>query len=219
MGAMCGTPATTLVMAPQPRKDMPPAVLTEFMIKKLTAYFHALDVDGDGYIEKSDLLALQDNITAYEGASLDMKAELKQAFEFYWVSEVAVDGSTKVSLDDFLATTAKSRGDPEVVATALKVMVPQMATIFFKAMDRKHDGKIDMDEFTKFHKAVGVYDSFSTRTAFKSMDLDGDGLITPQAFLTASVEFFYGEDASAGGALLWGSLEPRWFGGYFDQCF
>ncbi|XP_064598770.1 mitrocomin-like [Liolophura sinensis] len=77
-----------------------------------------------------------------------------------------------------------------------KTYVPTLATIHFESLDRDHDNTITLDEWRTYKHKRGVTDDAAIQSAFKRLDLDGDGIISQEEMTHAITQFCIGEDPS-----------------------
>ncbi|MGW4806217.1 EF-hand domain-containing protein [Kitasatospora sp. NPDC004272] len=69
--------------------------------------------------------------------------------------------------------------------------------------DRDDDGRVTAEEFTRFHRALGLPPG-TAGLAFERLDLDGDGTLSVAELAAALWEFWTSEDAGALGNWLFG---------------
>lgn len=173
---------------------------SELQRRKTTLVFSAMDVDSDGFLERSDFAALALRWTENRGLDEDSPeaARLASIMMGWWETLLAasdVDRDGRVTVDEVLLVVDRLPADPTpVIATAAAM---------FEAVDADGDGRISAAEYrelieTWIGKAVDVGDVFG------KLDLDGDGYLSVDEFVQLWTEFWAGDDPNAAGTLVFG---------------
>jgi Ca2+-binding EF-hand superfamily protein len=181
--------------------------LTSLQDLKLNRAFAHLDVDGDGQVEREDVLALGARLLIGFGeAPTSTKGrDLLATLEGMWDSlldELDVGREGRLTTDDFrdgMAGAFVHGGDyAPVLGAALDAIA--------RLCDTDDDGRIGLDELRTLHDAFGL-DEGAAIVAMARLDLDGSGRITTAELAEAAREFYTSDDPEALGNWLFGSLE------------
>ncbi|GAB3450661.1 EF-hand domain-containing protein [Actinophytocola sediminis] len=160
--------------------------------------FTAMDVNGDGYLERADFDALADRWVSIRGKT--RADRLREIMVGWWtVLHAASDQNRdeKVTLGEVLATV-------ENLGTMLD-LVAATATSMFEAVDQDGDGQVSAEEYGRMiHAWTG--DDAPTEAGFARLDLDGDGVLSKAEFIRHWVEFWAGDDQNAPGTYMFGDL-------------
>lgn len=176
---------------------------SEFQRRKITGVFHAMDVDGDGLLDKYDFEALRDRWTALRGVSPGSPGYVRLAAVMmgWWNTLLAASDANrdgKVTLDEVLLVVDRLPGMPDAVTGT--------ATAMFDAIDENGDDAISAAEYRQVIEAWnGV--ATDTDTIFPLLDLNGDGHLSRTEFAELWTEFWAGDDPGAPGTWVFGSFE------------
>jgi Ca2+-binding EF-hand superfamily protein len=173
---------------------------SEFQRRKIAGVFHAMDVDGDGFLEKEDFAALTARWTAIRGAGGDIRlAEIMMGWWNTLLNASDLDRDQRVTLDEVLLVVDRLGSMPEAVTATAEAM--------FEAIDENGDGRISADEY---HRLIVAWNGQETDTdeVFPLLDGNGDGHLSEPEFVGLWQEFWAGDDPDAPGALVFGRLEP-----------
>ena len=179
---------------------------TELLERKLELAYAQLDIDGNGYVERDDVVGL--------GARLLVG---------FGESPTSVKGRSIIDRFDALWTTLAERLDvdrdgrilPEEyrqAMTAAFVDGPDFERVFRPAAeavvqlsDVDDDGVVTAEEFQIVQRAFGTSPD-AAATAFGKLDTDGSGTLTVDELIDATRVFFTGDDPDAVGNWLFGPL-------------
>ncbi|MFC5052243.1 EF-hand domain-containing protein [Saccharothrix xinjiangensis] len=166
--------------------------------KKTSVVFTAMDVNGDGFLERADFEALTDRWAGIRGeAGSDRLRELMMR---WWEALHAAsdeNSDRKVTLDEVLLAV-------DNLGTMLDLVVAT-AESMFEAVDEDGDGEISAEEYGRMiHAWTG--DDAPTDAGFARLDLNGDGHISKAEFAGHWVEFWAGDDADAPGTYVFGEV-------------
>ena len=184
-------------------------MLTELQRKKLTRLFGLYDTDDDGFIGKADYERTAGNLCRAHRYA-EGSAEYQGLYGTYMAAWEGLrrmadrDGDDRVSLAEHLAgyDAMLSHAGPEAF-----VRIAQMSTVL---ADQDKDGKVSRDEMTTLLLAWadGAVDEAGAHAAFAKMDLDGDGLVSPEDMRVIVTEYFTSDDPDARGNWMVGP--PAW---------
>lgn len=166
--------------------------------KKTSLVFTAMDVDGDGFLERDDFDALTDRWLGIRG---EVGEERLRTTMMGWWQALRThsdgDDDRRITLDEVLALVDTLDDIREVVVETAESM--------FEAVDEDGDGRVSAPEYARMiHAWTG--DESPTGAAFARLDLDGDGSISKAEFIHHWVEFWVGDDADAPGTHLFGEV-------------
>ena len=166
--------------------------------KKASVVFTAMDVDGDGFLERADFEALTDRWTRLRGG--DGADRLREIMMRWW---------------DALSATADENRDQRITREemlaavenlgAMLDLVTATAESMFEAVDEDSDGRVTASEYARMIQAWTGRDA-PTDVAFARLDLNGDGELRKSEFVTHWVEFWVGDDGETPGTHLFGEV-------------
>lgn len=175
---------------------------SEFQRRKVGGVFRALDVDGDGYLEREDFEALTTRWVSLRGwAPGTPEHERVGAIMMGWWSVLLAmsdrDRDDKVDFEELMAVVDELGSmDAEITATA---------DAMFDAIDENGDGRISPAEHAQVVYAwTGSGDGAAE--AFPRLDLDGDGTLSRGEFRELWVEFWRGDDPASPSQWLFGPV-------------
>ncbi|GAA3845003.1 EF-hand domain-containing protein [Saccharothrix violaceirubra] len=166
--------------------------------RKTSVVFTAMDVNGDGFLERADFEALTDRWVAIRGEAGSDR--LREIMTGWWAAlSAASDGNRdgRVTLDEVLAVV-------DDLGTMLD-LVTATAEAMFEAVDEDGDGLVSAAEYARMIHAWTGADA-PTDVAFARLDLDGDGSLSRSEFVGHWVEFWAGNDGNAPGTYVFGEV-------------
>lgn len=181
-------------------------MITELLKNKLTAFFRAVDVDKNGFVEREDYDKITNNfasIRGWEPGSPDyenLHNKLIFMWENYWVS-ADINKDNKVSLDEFL----ESCNTQFIVDNDSSVAAWQQSmAVLFDVIDINGDERIAPEEYKQFLMAYG-FNVSGYEEIFQRLDTNGDGYISKKEYLHL-LEEYCGVNPEAAG---------NWFFGFY----
>ncbi len=176
---------------------------SELQRRKTAVVFGAMDVDSDGFLTRSDFVALAARWTENRGlATGSARADRLSAIMMGWwetlLAASDTDRDDKVTLDEVLLVVDQLAADPApVVATA---------DAMFEAVDENDDDRISAAEYRQL---IETWTGAETDTdeVFGLLDLDGDGHLSMTEFRSLWTEFWAGDDPNAAGTWVFGRFE------------
>ncbi|GAA1661991.1 hypothetical protein GCM10009830_04020 [Glycomyces endophyticus] len=183
--------------------------MTEDMLTAKIAHgFDYLDADGDGLLSEEDHVVLGQRAAAELGHAPGSVEEgwIIAAYVDIWTGlhrPHLPEGEDVIDKATFVAATRTLAGDP----AAADATVGKLARTFHSIADADGSGDVNRDEFKRFSRShfpnLGDED---IATAFKHLDIDGDGTLTEEEFVGAVVEYWSSTDPEAPGN--WWMGEP-----------
>lgn len=180
---------------------------TGVLDQKMRRSFAMLDIDGDGHLVQSDMLALADRLAAAFGMSEDTAKinRLRSSLSQLWTkdfSAIAAD-SSGLNCTEYVAGMRKAvDNDQQGVLERLSEMIAAWMDI----ADTDGNGLIDEEEYiTMYSKTLGATRE-DLKVAFARLDLDGNGTLDHEEIHRAAIEYCSSDDPQAPGNWLFGSL-------------
>jgi Ca2+-binding EF-hand superfamily protein len=175
-------------------------MLTNLQKRKLTRFFTAWDTDGDGVITTKDPERVAQNLAKLQGLEPGSPEHENfyngfMAYQNHFVRTVDVDESGNITLEEWLAYHEKMLQDEASFAGTALMTVEAM----FDLMDRNGDGKITLEEYGEWMKALRIAEQDITEKVFQKLDLNGNGILSKEEVLQLTCEFFYSDDPDARG--------------------
>ena len=111
----------------------------------------------------------------------------------YTSSAASEPGDKRVLTESVLIASLKQlKYDPE-----LKKHLGVMILNLFYMMDVNKDGYLQSEEHRRGFENVGVAESEFTKPSFEAIDVDHDGVIIPDEFVAAFLDFMFSEDENS----------------------
>ena len=182
-------------------------MLSDFMKKKLTRYFHLRDLNRDGFVEQDDWEGSAQNLAEirdWEPGSpqyVDIVAKHAAIWTAFW-KPADLDDDGKVSLDEYLTLTQTQQ---KLGSFSAQVILDLFGAIF-DIIDRDGDGQITLQDYGLYFEAWGL-DEAMAEQAFSQLDLSGDGRVSRSSFIQFSSNFFTSDDPILPGSQLFGPNE------------
>ncbi|QNP66649.1 EF-hand domain-containing protein [Streptomyces genisteinicus] len=173
----------------------------DLLLAKIAYGFEQLDADGDGRLTENDHLLMGRASARALGHAEDSPEEqrLVAAYVAIWRDlhlPALPTGASSLSRADFIASTAALADDP----AAARATVGALAKAFLALADTDGDGRIDPDEFFAFQRGhFPGLDRAASDLAFGHLDQDGDGVLSAEEFVTATIEYWSSRDPEAPG--------------------
>ncbi|MGV9880195.1 EF-hand domain-containing protein [Streptomyces sp. NPDC003006] len=155
--------------------------------------FHVQDADGDGAVDREDILRRAERLIA--GMDEPMRSPravaVLEAAEAYWqqlaeLAGVAEDG--RLTEDGYVQALERAEGQG-TIAELLRPSVEAHVML----VDRDGSGSVELDEFIRSQGAAGM-SSAMARDAFAALDRDGDGRVTVEEWQRAVIDYYTGAD-------------------------
>jgi Ca2+-binding EF-hand superfamily protein len=179
------------------------SMASEFQRRKVARVFDAMDVDGDGFLERSDFEALTARWTEERGCAPGTEGHdrLVRTMMGWWETLLAASDQNrddKVTLDEVLAVVDR-------LGTMLDA-VTKTAAVMFEAIDENTDGWISAEEYRQL---IQTWTGRATDTGevFARLDLDGDGQLSNREFIELWTQFWVGDDPTQPGTWVFGKVD------------
>ena len=179
---------------------------TDLQDRKLDRAFAQLDVDGNGFVERGDVVGLGARLLVAFGESPTSTKgrSLIDRFDALWaalVGQLDVDGDGRIDAGEYRqAMTAAFVEGPDFD----RVFRPAAAAIS-ELCDVDGDGVVGTEEFLAAQNAFGT-SAEDARAALAKLDTDGSGTVTVDELVEAARAFYLGDDPEAAGNWLFGPL-------------
>lgn len=176
---------------------------SELWVSKSRKDFAGLDVNRDGYIDRSDLAAQADAMAIAFGhaAGSDEAAAFLKANEPWFemtMTRLGKGPDDRVSLDEYVALWAEA-SDEEFE----QVLEPWVACVLGLAED---SSRITKAEFARFSQAMGGASESEVDGIFDVLDAGSKGYLSADEFGDYMLEFAITTDRDAPANVLYGSL-------------
>ncbi|WP_283136609.1 EF-hand domain-containing protein [Rhizohabitans arisaemae] len=163
-----------------------------FQRRKIAGVFDAMDVDGDGFLQEADFIALAKR---WAGTGRPRMAAVMLGWWPVLLAASDLDRDGKVTLDEVLRVVDGLGEMPEAVVGT--------ATAMFEAVDEDGDGSISVGEYRRLIETWSGR-PVDTDEVFPLLDLDGDGHLSAEEFTRLWTEFWSGDDPDAPGTWVFG---------------
>lgn len=180
--------------------------LTDVQVRRIDRSFAHMDVDGNGYLERSDLQALGSRLILGfgEGPGSVKGRDVLDSFDGIWdmlIKEMDTDRDGRLSPQEYRQGMDRTFIDGPHYD---RVFQPAVEAAM-RLCDTDGDGVLSREEFARFHAAFG-HGAADSRVAFDALDRDGGGTLDVDELVLAFREFYTGSDDQAPGAKLFGLL-------------
>ncbi|GIG61971.1 hypothetical protein Lfu02_63430 [Longispora fulva] len=181
--------------------------MTQLIDRKLDRAFRQIDFDGNGVIERDDLVGMGSRLLSAFGepATSPKGTAVMAGVVTFWTelsAAVDIDGDDRITPEEYQRGMVSTFVDnPTAVDRAFRPMVEAMAGL----LDTDADGTISISEYVAALDVLGTAGP-EAREAFSRLDVDGDGALTVDELVAGSVQFYTGTDPDAPGNLMFGQV-------------
>ncbi|MFD3513922.1 EF-hand domain-containing protein [Streptomyces sp. NPDC058657] len=164
----------------------------DFLTSKIEQGFDQLDANGNGILTEDDHVEMGRRVAISLGhsAGSPQADQIIGAYTTIWRDVHAPfvpAGSQGISKSQFVASTRTLADDSEAARAALGAL----AETYLAIADINQDGQISPEEFLAFQR--GHFPQLTeamAAEAFSHLDTDGDGMLSPDEFTNAVIEFW-----------------------------
>ena len=179
-------------------------MLTELQTAKLTHFFHILDYDCNGLIQKDDFEAVGENLAVMRGfdPGTEEYDTIMQSSLGIWDKLTQYVHGTDGSLSMWLSfiDSLVINSDDEWY----NQYVNQVVESLFDLFDEDKDGFISLDEYIDLFVGLRIEVRFAPKS-FKNLDMNNDGQISRDEMVKAVKEILKSDDPEAAGNWIFGS--------------
>lgn len=180
-------------------------MLSAFRRSKLAHQFRLYDTNGDGVLERTDLLRVADALADARGFEPGSAAydSLAAHYEALWAPLQRRAGGAaraRVTLEGYLSWHEEILAD----AAHYERSLGAMAGLLFDLFDEDGDNIVHLAEYERFARANGI--SGTAASWFPRLDLDGDGRLARDEVQALIEQFYFSEDPHAPGNWFFGPL-------------
>ena len=180
-------------------------MLTELQINKLKRFFHILDYDRNGVIEREDFTGIAENLCILwrikEGE--EQYTRIMGKFEEGWKNfNLFVNNNEgKANLNHWLsfADQVIVNGDEDIFNEYMEDFVGEI----FDNFDTDKDEYLDIDEFIDFFVSYRIEVRFAAKS-FRKLDMNKDDLISRSELIKSVKEYFRSDNPEDQGNWLFG---------------
>ncbi|GAA5089316.1 EF-hand domain-containing protein [Nocardia iowensis] len=169
--------------------------------RKAAAQFRALDLDGNGYLERDDYNAMVDRllvafrVAADSPTAMNLRHQYLRLFDKL-VERMDTDGDGRVSEAEFLESVGRS------VAKSRGKAMRAVAHAVFTTADTDHDDHLSATEFDDLLHVMGApMDRDAVARA-----VDSDGRLDRESWARIIDDYYGSGDPQAPGSRLFGSI-------------
>jgi Ca2+-binding EF-hand superfamily protein len=182
-------------------------MLSEFQRSKINRRFELLDADGDGSVTAADFDLIAASVCeAFGFAAGSAQHEKVHLIHLnLWVGlsrGMDAEGSGRMNREQFAAACVRNLIEAE---GGYEQVMGQLARTVFELVDADEDGRLTVEELTRWYSAYGVCED-DARHAFEVLDRNGDGELSLDEVHKAMEEYYVGDDPDAPGNQLFGPL-------------
>jgi Ca2+-binding EF-hand superfamily protein len=173
-------------------------VLSEFRTRKVSAGFDELDINGDGYVENSDIEQLVKNHGDAYGYSENTPeyVNLERRTMGVWtqLKQFDADGDGRVSLAEYVAGFEAFMSQRDEFMSGMTALVDA----FYLMADRDNDGRITEEELVRHFRSWGHTEQ-QAHQSFRRLDRGANGAISKAEWMQNLEEYYFSEDPEAPG--------------------
>ena len=162
--------------------------MAELFRRKVATLFKRLDFDGNGTIDKDDLIKWAQKLISFGNVNEEKAEAIKTRMDAMWTEYFApadIDNSGSISCDE-MVQHIKSVVADESKRDMLRTILP----LIFDAIDSDKSGSVTKQEFGDYFKSLNIEDQAIADQVFGSIDVNGDGSITKDEFTQFGRNFF-----------------------------
>lgn len=181
---------------------------TAFQTRKLTYFFHILDLNSDSFIQLEDFSEMAEKvrvIMGYDDGGKEHKRITDKATKLYHTLVSVIDPNDKqqISKEEWLNYFENEVILSEELLDEYKEMIFNFMFDFF---DQNRDGFISRKEYRDFYEIFGI-DTAYVDMAFQKLDNTNSYKLSRYDLMTAVEDFFGSDDKEIAGNWVFGNWE------------
>ncbi|XP_060811606.1 sarcoplasmic calcium-binding protein [Bombus pascuorum] len=174
---------------------------SHFWKRKMRTLHNHLDVNKDGVIGHDDFMLLAERFSDLGYLTPESKIEFKKLMNEAWEEQWGeISPYNLICIDKYLEQMQHVLND-----SSLKRKCHYFLPFLFKAVDKNRNGEISVQEFQLFFQCLGLTHDDAV-ISFSHIDINDDGKISFEEFITLGREFFLTEDPTKPSKYFWGPL-------------
>jgi hypothetical protein len=172
---------------------------------KFAHQFRVYDTDRDGTIERADLMRVAEALAEARGdlPGSASHSTLLGTFDALWAPMQRRAGGAlhaRVTVEGYLAWHEDLLAD----RARCDAMLDTMAGLLFDVFDEDGDGVVQLAEYERFVRTMGI--PGTPASWFPRLDFDGDGRLTREEVRALVGQFYLSDDAHAAGNWFFGAM-------------
>jgi len=160
-----------------------------FWEKKARSFFKKMNQNKDDRLSRNDFELLADRYI--QAGRLDGVQAKQARRKIVMIWDDFLGKATKPITEVEFFESLRSHGKEFIIKYAV-----QAFGLWFDAGDVSGDGLIQQQEYVLLLKILGVEDEDAAVESFKTIDVNGNGTLSYEEFVSAGVEYFLTEDES-----------------------
>ena len=163
--------------------------------RKLEKNFSLLDLDRDGYVDKSDLVGIVGKFCEAIGEdphSSEVGA-YREALDGLWQA-LDTDGNGRLTRDEYVSSMSAIADQPG----RLEELIVPVHRAFYNVLDEDNDGQVSKEEFVKMYQNSGMTPA-EINEAFERLDTNGSGSLSVDELTNATLQFYRSSDGDEPG--------------------
>ena len=151
-----------------------------------------MDANHNGTLERDDCDSIVERFREYGDLTDDQADRFKSKLKAWW--DQSFKEFDKVPFEEFMKTryeitrNSSSQDALEHFKGNLEIM--------FDAIDTNGDGVISVKEWRVYHLSMNIDNEEMTKRAFETIDLNNDGKMSLDEFITGAFDFLYNQEDS-----------------------
>lgn len=175
-----------------------------YHLRKMRTHMSRLDYNLDGYISREDYELMSKKFVEYSELNEDQVEQT--VHKFLKIADVlGLKPGVKIPVEE--AAQQASQVLLSRTSEQRKAVVQDSLNLLFNVLDTKNSGCISVDEYkVYFHVITPELSELEIAHSFNSIDVDKNGEITREEFLSAAEDFFSGIEKTEVSEVFFGQL-------------